>query len=94
MIFANEILPEVDLKRKKEARLASEPFWKRLEEVDPDLHAEIERLKKVRFYKRLSKMPLVNRFLKKRIGRFLSELEEQGILVDYHTERFSNLTGR
>ena len=36
VIFANEMIPEVDLNRKKEARLASEPFWKRLEEVDPD----------------------------------------------------------
>jgi len=83
VIFANEVLPEVDLNRKKETRLSSEPFWKRLEEVDPDLHAEIEQLKKVRFYKRLSKMPLISRLFKKRIGRFLSELAEQGISVDY-----------
>jgi len=36
-IFANEILPEIDLNQKKEAILADLPFWKTIEEVDPNL---------------------------------------------------------
>ena len=83
IIFANKILPEIDLKKRKESRLASEPFWKKIEEVDPELFYAIERRKKVRFYKRLSKLPIIKRLLRNRIGRHLSELEEQGILVDY-----------
>lgn len=83
IIFANDVLPEIDLKKKKEALLAQEPFWKRIREVDPDLNYEIERRKKVRFYKRLSKLPLVKHVFKKRIGRNLAELEEQGLMVDY-----------
>ena len=83
VIFGNEVLPEVDLKRKKELALANEPFWKSIEEIDPTLAAEIYRHKKVRFYKRLSRIPLLRLLLKKRIGRSLSKLEEQGIWVDY-----------
>jgi SpoVK/Ycf46/Vps4 family AAA+-type ATPase len=83
VIFGNEVVPEVDLLQKKEELLATEPFWKTLEEIDPTLSMEMDRKKKIRFYKRLSKLPLIRWILKKRIGRSLSELEEQGILVDY-----------
>ncbi|MBW2513168.1 MAG: AAA family ATPase [Deltaproteobacteria bacterium] len=83
VIFANEILPEIDLKKKKEALLAEQPFWKKIEEVDPDLFYEMARRKKLRFYKRLSKLPVVKRLLKRRIGRNLAQLEEQGLMVDY-----------
>ena len=83
IIFGNEILPEVDLERKKEEVMDSEPFWKTIEEIDPTLALEISRRKKVRYYKRLSHIPLLRRLLKRRIGRGLSKLEEQGIWVDY-----------
>jgi len=83
IIFGNEVLPEIDLKRKKEEVLAGEPFWKTIEEIDPTLAIEISRRKKVRFYKRLSRIPLLRRVLKKRIGQSLSKLEEQGVWVDY-----------
>jgi SpoVK/Ycf46/Vps4 family AAA+-type ATPase len=82
VIFANEILPEIDLKQKKEELLAEEPFWQSIEQIDPTLSMEIARRKKIKFYKRLSRIPLVKTILKKRIGKSLSELEEQGIQVD------------
>ncbi len=83
IIFGNEVLPEVDLHQKKEEALADEPFWKTIEEIDPTLAVEMSRRKKVKFYKRLSRIPLVRRILKKRIGKSLSKLEEQGIYVDF-----------
>jgi len=82
VIFANEILPEIDLKLKREELLAEEPFWKSIEQIDPTLSIEIARRKKIKFYKRLSRIPLARTILKKRIGKSLSELEEQGIAVD------------
>jgi SpoVK/Ycf46/Vps4 family AAA+-type ATPase len=83
IIFGNDVLPEVDLHRKKEQVLANEPFWKTIEEIDPTLAIEMSRRRKVKFYKRLSRVPLVRRILKKRIGQSLSKLQEQGIWVDY-----------
>jgi transitional endoplasmic reticulum ATPase len=83
IIFGNEVLPEVDLKRKKEEALAGEHFWKTIEEIDPTLAIEMSRRKKLKFYKRLSRMPLIKKIFKKRIGKNLSKLEEQGIWVDY-----------
>lgn len=83
VIFANQVLPEIDLKQKKERVMADSPFWKTLEETDPDLALEIYNKKRLRFYKALSKMPLINRILKSRIGRNMSELLEQGIDIDY-----------
>jgi len=83
VIFINEVQPEVDLQKKKEALLAGEPIWKTLEMVDPDLVTEINRQKKLRFYKRLSKIPLVNSIFKKVISTNLSDLEEQSLPVDY-----------
>jgi len=83
VIFINEVQPEVDLQQKKEELLAGEPIWKTLEMVDPDLVLEINRLKKLRFYKRLSKIPVVNSLFKKVISTNLSDLEEQSLPVDY-----------
>jgi transitional endoplasmic reticulum ATPase len=82
VIFANEILPEIDLKHKKEELLAEEPFWKTIDQIDPTLSSEITRHKKLKFYKRLSRIPLLRTVLKRRIGKSLSELQEQGIMVD------------
>jgi transitional endoplasmic reticulum ATPase len=83
VIFANEILPEIDLQQKKEAILADLPFWKTIEEVDPNLAFEIARRRQTRFYQGLSKIPLVRWVFKKRIALNLTELGEQGIPVDY-----------
>lgn len=83
VIFANKVRPEVDLKQKKEKVMAGVPFWKTLEETDPALAMEIYNRKRLRFYKTLSRIPVLNLVLKKRIGRNLSELEEQGIEIDY-----------
>ena len=83
VIFRNEVRPEVDLKQKKEERLADEPFWKTLEAVDPTLAYEIARRRKLRLYKTLARTPIVRRVLQKRIGRHLAELEERGVVVDY-----------
>jgi hypothetical protein len=83
VIFRSEVRPEIDLDQKKEELLAGEPFWKGIEEIDPTLAAEIRRRQKLRFYKRLSRLPLVSRLFKQRIGKHLSELEEQGLWVDY-----------
>ncbi|UCH20940.1 MAG: AAA family ATPase [Deltaproteobacteria bacterium] len=83
VIFSNEILPEIDLRQKREELLADEPVWKTIEEIDPTLSMEIARRKKVKFYKWLSQIPLARTLLKKRIGKSLSELEEQGLMIDY-----------
>ncbi|MFO7715752.1 AAA family ATPase [Desulfosarcina sp.] len=83
IIFGNDVQPEVDLELKKEAVLADEPFWKTIEEIDPTLAVEMSRRRKVKFYKRLSKVPLLRRTLKKKIGQSLSRLQEQGIWVDF-----------
>ncbi len=83
VIFSNEILPEIDLRQKKEELLAEEPVWKTIEEIDPTLSMEIAWRKKIKFYKRLSQIPLLKTLLKRRIGKSLSELEEQGLMVDY-----------
>ncbi|MCG6893012.1 MAG: AAA family ATPase, partial [Desulfobacteraceae bacterium] len=83
VIFGNQVLPEVDLKRKKEELLANEPFWKSIEEIDPTLAVEIARKKRLKFYKWLSSLPIVRRIFQKRISQNLSQLEEQGLPVDY-----------
>ena len=83
VIFANEILPEIDLQQKKEAILADLPFWKTIEEVDPNLAFEISRRRQTRFYQNLGRIPLIRWLFKKRIALNLTELGEQGITVDY-----------
>ncbi|MGD9010641.1 MAG: AAA family ATPase, partial [Desulfobacteraceae bacterium] len=83
VIFNDQVLPEIDLRMKKEKLLANESIWKSLEEVDPTLAMEISRNKRLKFYKRLARMPLINWLFKKRIGRNLSSLEEQGIVIDH-----------
>jgi SpoVK/Ycf46/Vps4 family AAA+-type ATPase len=83
VIFANKVLPEIDMKQKKEEVLAQKPFWKTIEEIEPTLAMEFNQRKKLHFYKRLSKISLLKRIFKKRIGRNLMELQEQGLTVDY-----------
>ncbi len=83
VIFGDQVLPEIDLARKKEELLANEPFWKSVEEIDPTLAMEIARTKRLKFYKRLGSIPLIKWVFKKRIGHHLAKLEEQGIIVDH-----------
>ena len=83
VIFNDQVLPEIDLNLKKEELLANEPFWKSLEEVDPTLAMEMVRLKRLKFFKRLGRMPVIRWIFKRQINRNLSILEEQGIQVDY-----------
>ncbi|UCD77320.1 MAG: AAA family ATPase [Desulfobacterales bacterium] len=83
IIFVNEVLPEIDLKQKQEELLADEPFWQTIDKIDPTLADEIARRKRLRFYKRVSGIPLIRWLFKNRISKQLSELEEQSILVDY-----------
>ena len=83
VIFGDRVLSEIDLSRKKEELLANEPFWKSVDEIDPTLAMEIARTKRLKFYKRLGRIPLIKWVFKKQIGRNLSRLEEQGIMVDH-----------
>jgi SpoVK/Ycf46/Vps4 family AAA+-type ATPase len=83
VIFNDQVLPEIDLEQKKEALLSNEPFWKSVEEIDPSLAMEIARLKRLKFYKRLSSLPVINWLFSHSIRRHLSLLEEQGLHVDY-----------
>jgi SpoVK/Ycf46/Vps4 family AAA+-type ATPase len=83
VIFGNEVKAEIDLKLKKEELLADKPFWKSISEVDEDLYLEMIRRKKLKLYKRLSTIPLVNLVFRKSITKNISSLEETGIRVDY-----------
>jgi transitional endoplasmic reticulum ATPase len=83
VIFGNRVLPEIDLKLKKEDLLASEPFWKSIEDIDPTLAMEIDRRKKVKHYQIMARIPVLRKIFKKRIGKNLSNLEEPGLMVDY-----------
>ncbi len=83
VIFGSDVRPEIDLSRKKTKIMANVPFWKTLEEVAPDLAAEMARRKRLRWYQWLSRTPVVRWILKKQIARNLSDLEEQSLVVDY-----------
>ncbi len=83
VIFSNEVRPEVDLSLKKATILSALPFWKSLDDIDPDLAADIERRKKIRRYNFISHIPLVRLLFKKMISRNLNELVEQYLPVDY-----------
>jgi transitional endoplasmic reticulum ATPase len=83
VIFGDQVLPEIDLARKKERLLANEPFWKSVDEIDPTLAMEIVRQRRLKFYKRLSAIPIVSWVFSKPVRRNLSVLEEQGLTVDY-----------
>ncbi len=83
VIFSDQVLPEIDLRQKKEEVLANESIWKSVEEIDPDLAIEIARSKRLKYYKRLSRTPVIRWLFKKRISLNLSTLEAQGIMVDH-----------
>ncbi|WP_136797159.1 MULTISPECIES: AAA family ATPase [Desulfosediminicola] len=83
VFFVNQVRPEVDLERKKARILAKVPFWKTLDDVEPELADEIRRRQRLRRYQRYSRMPIVRFLFKRQIGRNLSDLEEQSLVVDY-----------
>ena len=83
VFFASEVRPEVDLKQKKANVMSGVPFWKNILEVAPELASEIERRKRLRKYKTLSRLPIIRLIFKKQIGKNLSDLEEQSLIVDY-----------
>lgn len=83
VIFRSEVVPEVDLERKKAEVMARQPLWRSLEEVDPALAQEIARRQRRRLYTSLSRLPLVRRIFRKRLARTLAQLEERGVWLDY-----------
>ena len=83
IFFDSEVRPEVDLAQKRMNVMADAPFWKSLEEVEPDLASEIERRKRLRRYERLAKIPVISTVFRKQIGKNLSDLEEQSLMVDF-----------
>ncbi len=82
-IFSAEVRPVVDLKAKREDVLANEPFWRSLEDVDPELAVRIERRRKAERLRMIARLPIVKYLFRERIGQALSSLEEEGVLVDY-----------
>jgi len=83
VFFANEVRPEVDLGQKRARLMSDVPFWKSVDEVSPSLASDIERRKKLRRYKTLSRIPLVSLLFRKKISKNMSDLEEQSLVVDY-----------
>jgi SpoVK/Ycf46/Vps4 family AAA+-type ATPase len=83
VVFNARVTAEIDLDRKKQEILAGQPFWKTIDEVDPELAVQLTHRQKTRIYKALARIPLVRRIWQKRIGQSLADLEEQGLAVDW-----------
>ncbi|MFU8855570.1 MAG: AAA family ATPase [Deferrisomatales bacterium] len=83
VMFRHEVLPEVDLGKKREEVLAEEPFWRTIESVDPTLAQDIYRRRRLKLYQFLSRRWLVRRLFQKRVAGHLAELQERGLAVDY-----------
>jgi transitional endoplasmic reticulum ATPase len=82
-VFMAEMRPVVDLEAKRDEVLANEPFWRSLEDVDPELAVRIERRRKIERLRLFSRLPVIRYLFRQRIGQALSSLEEEGVLVDY-----------
>jgi energy-coupling factor transporter ATP-binding protein EcfA2 len=82
-IFANEVRPTIDLKAKKEEVLKNQPIWKNLEEVDPELAVEIERMRRIEQLRFLARIPILKYLYRKRVAEALYSLGESGVFVDY-----------
>lgn len=83
VIFQSEVRPEPDLTVVRERVMGGVPFWQSLEEVAPELAAEISQRRQLRLYRFLARLPLVSALFRQRIARNLGELEEQPIDIDY-----------
>ena len=68
-VFAGEVRPVVDLQAKREEVLANEPFWRSLEDVDPELAVRIERRRKAERLRFLSRLPLIRYIFRERSAR-------------------------
>jgi SpoVK/Ycf46/Vps4 family AAA+-type ATPase len=82
-IFSSEVRPVVDLQAQCDEVLADQPFWRSLEEVDPELAVRIERRRKAERLRLWARLPGFKYFFRERIGQALSVLEEEGVWVDY-----------
>ncbi|MFA7536717.1 MAG: AAA family ATPase [Desulfuromonadales bacterium] len=83
VVFGSEVRPVIDLQAKREEILANEPFWRSLEDVDPELAVRIERRRKADRLRFLSRLPIVKYIYRERVAHALSTLEEEGVQVDY-----------
>ncbi|WP_197463664.1 AAA family ATPase [Desulfuromonas sp. DDH964] len=82
-IFAREVRPRIDLEAKKDEVMAEQPFWRSLEDVDPELAVRLERRRKAERLRFWSRLPVIRYLFRERLGRALSSLEEEGVWVDY-----------
>jgi SpoVK/Ycf46/Vps4 family AAA+-type ATPase len=82
-VFAAEVRPVVDLKAERDELLAEQPFWRSLEDVNPELAVRIERRRKAERLRLIARLPLVKYLFRERISQALSTLEEEGVWVDY-----------
>jgi SpoVK/Ycf46/Vps4 family AAA+-type ATPase len=82
-VFGAEVRPVVDLEAKREEVLADEPFWRSLEDVDPELAVRLERRRKAERLRLFSRLPGVKYLFRERISQALSSLEEEGVYIDY-----------
>ncbi len=82
-VFAAEVRPVIDLQAKKKEILAQEPFWRSLEEVDPELALRIERRRKAERLRFISRLPIIKFIFRERVAHALSTLEDEGVVVDY-----------
>lgn len=85
VVFKNEVIPTIDWRRKKSEILAKESLFTTIEDVDPEFAMEIARKKKQAFYRRLARIPILNRIFRKKIMENLTYFEERGIKVDFST---------
>jgi len=72
IIFRDEVVPSIDWRVKRDEILARHGIFTSLEQVDPEFAMAIALRRVRRFYRRLSRIPLVNRMFKKRIMERLS----------------------
>ena len=85
IIFRDEVIPTIDWRVKRDEIMARHGLFTSLEQVDPEFAMALAMRRVRRFYRRLSKIPVVNRMFKKKILENLTYFEERGIVVDYST---------
>lgn len=85
VIFKNQVIPTIDWRKKRQEIMATKGIFTSIEEVDPEFAMELALRRRQAFYRRLAKVPILNRIFKKRIMENLTQFEERGIAVDYST---------
>jgi len=81
--FCSEVKPVVDLDAKREELMADQPIWRSLTEVDPELAIRIDQRRKRARLRFLSRVPIIRFFFRNRISQALSNVDEEGVEVDY-----------